>query len=131
MLVLDTDVIIDFLHGHEGTVAFIEECRRREDLATTVLNVAELYRGLGEEPELAGAAEGLEIFLGGVVELPLSHAAAVRGGTILRALDRTGRPVPALDALIAAIALEHGGRMASRNRRHFGRIEGVQLVSPA
>jgi predicted nucleic acid-binding protein len=42
---------------------------------------------------------------------------------------RTGIATP--DALIAATALTHRIPLMTRNRRHFDRVEGLRVVTPA
>lgn len=114
---------MDFLDGEKPAVALVEGLvAAGEELATTCVNVAELHRGVD-----AGDV-ALQALLDRLLELPLDAAAARRAGAVLRALDKAGRPMPEMDALIAAIALEHGGRLATRNRRHFRRVAGLQLV---
>jgi tRNA(fMet)-specific endonuclease VapC len=43
-------------------------------------------------------------------------------------LKRSGRPIPANDAWIAALALEHGLPILSRDQ-HFDAVPGVERVS--
>jgi predicted nucleic acid-binding protein len=44
-------------------------------------------------------------------------------------LARAGRPVPAIDSLLAATAARHGLVMATRNVRDFDAL-GVEVMSP-
>lgn len=55
--------------------------------------------------------------------------AALEYGAIMGAATRRGRPMSILDGMIAAVALVNGGRLATRNLRHFEDI-GLDLVSP-
>lgn len=125
MIVLDSDFVVDFLNGVPTAVRQLDAWDSDgEELGTTAVNVAEIWRGAE-----ASNAE-VEDFLDTVVVLPLDVTAGRRAGKVMAHLDRVGRPLPELDALIAAIALEHGGRLATRNRRHFDRIPGLELVLP-
>lgn len=45
-------------------------------------------------------------------------------------LYKAGRPLAAGDAMIAAIALENGGRIATRNAKDFRRVAGLDVVTP-
>jgi tRNA(fMet)-specific endonuclease VapC len=124
LIVLDTDVIVDFLRGLPAATKLVERLEGEgEELATTALNVAEAWRGASGQERL------LDEFLGALIVLPLDAAAARRAGAFLAILDRSGRPLPELDALIAAITLENGARLATWNTRHFARVPGLQLVS--
>lgn len=58
--------------------------------------------------------------------LPVTAAVAERWG---RLLAEAGRPVPAVDSLLAATALQHGLRMVTRNTQDFG-FPGLDVVNP-
>ena len=49
VLVLDTDVLIDYLRDQADAVLFLESCA--QPLALSVVSVAELYVGVREEEE--------------------------------------------------------------------------------
>jgi tRNA(fMet)-specific endonuclease VapC len=123
MIVLDTDILIDFLRGKDAAVGLLARLEEDgEELATTCVNAAELWRGG------AGTARHVQEALDRLLELPLDAGSARRFGQVMSALDRAGRPIPEVDGLVAAIALEHGGRIATGNRRHFARVAGVRVV---
>ena len=58
--------------------------------------------------------------------LPITAAVADRWG---RLIAEAGRPLAAVDSLLAATALHHGLRMVTRNVKDFG-FAGLELVSP-
>jgi predicted nucleic acid-binding protein len=93
-------------------------------LATTSINVAEFLRGIPPGPE-QGAAHR---FLGAFAEAPFGPRAAHRYGLFMQSLDRMGTRIEETDGLIAAVVLEEGGRLLTRNTRHFRRVPGLELV---
>jgi tRNA(fMet)-specific endonuclease VapC len=46
---------------------------------------------------------------------------------VSRALRAAGTPIGDHDLWIAALALQHGMTVASRNERHFRRVAGLRL----
>jgi tRNA(fMet)-specific endonuclease VapC len=50
-------------------------------------------------------------------------------GSMVAELERKGRPLPAMDSLIAALALHHGCALATRNEADFADV-GVTIVNP-
>ena len=61
--------------------------------------------------------------------LALDDRAAVIWGEIMGAADKAGRPRPALNAQIAAVALRHNLVLATRNTEDFQDLE-LPLVNP-
>jgi predicted nucleic acid-binding protein len=101
-------------------------------LHLSVLTLGELRKGV-ESLADARRKERLRVWLENDLPewfgdrlLPVSAGVAGRWG---RLLARTGRPVPAIDSLLAATALHHGLRMVTRNERDFV-FPGLDVVNP-
>ena len=60
---------------------------------------------------------------------PWTKAVALTYGDIMSAALRQGRPMTALDGMIAAIVRINGGRLATRNLPDFG-TTGLDLICP-
>ncbi len=113
-ILLDTDVLIDHLRGYRPLHLLDPK------LKISVVTRCELFAGRNvDEPALRQALSVLE-------EVSVDRAIAEAAGRIRRT---TELPVP--DALIAATALEHGMKVMTRNRRHFERVAGLELQTPA
>jgi predicted nucleic acid-binding protein len=103
-----------------------------EDLYLSVLSLGEVRRGieqLAPGPRrgklLAWLVTELPDWFEGRV-LPVDLGVADRWG---RLLAEAGRPVSAVDALLAATALHHGLRLVTRNTSDFGFSE-LEVVDP-
>jgi predicted nucleic acid-binding protein len=59
----------------------------------------------------------------------LTRDCAERAVEIDRELRSHGIRIPTADTLIAGVALARGLPLITRNRRHFARIPGLELVS--
>jgi len=112
-LLVDTDVLIDHLRGERR----LSPGGRR--IAISVISRCELFAGR-DDPER------LRRLLVPMVELSVDPAIAELAGATRR---RTGIATP--DALIAATALTHRIPLMTRNRRHFDRVAGLEVVTPA
>lgn len=125
MIVADTDVLIDFLSGHEPVASLVASAIAAEEgLATTVVSRFELLCGVRTAKQ--GHAVGR--LLESLSTLALAAPAADRAARVRRDLEKAGASIGMADSLIAGIVLEHGGRLLTRNRRHFERVEGLPLV---
>lgn len=117
-LLLDTDVLVEYLRGREKAVEYLEGLVA--DLNISVISVAELFAGVkGDEEE-----HYLRQFLLAFAILPVTERVAWRGG-LYRRDYRPSHGTGLADALIAATAEEHGSSLVTFNRRHFPMVSNV------
>ena len=101
-------------------------------LHLSVLTLGELRRGV-ESLSDGRRKERLRVWLENDLAewfgdrlLPVSVGVADLWG---RLLAQVGRPVPAIDSLLAATALHHGLRVVTRNEKDFV-FPGLEVVNP-
>jgi predicted nucleic acid-binding protein len=114
-----------------GVVAWFEG-RRSQTLYLSVLTLGELRKGidgLTDDPRKHALLDWLQVdlprFFSGRV-LPIDARIADRWGQLAA---RAGRPLPAVDSLLAATALTHGLTLVTRNLRDF-QFPGLEVVDP-
>jgi predicted nucleic acid-binding protein len=130
---LDTNVIAEALkpkpdRNVAGWLATVPE----ERFHLSVLTLGEIRKGVEGLPASARKErirEWLEVALPQRFEarlLAIDASVTDRWGRMLAEL---GRPVPAIDSLIAATALTHGLSVLTRNVKHF-RFPGLRVIDP-
>lgn len=118
-LLLDTDVLIDYLRGREKAVAWLETTD--EDLLISAITVSELAAGVrGEEEE-----EALEAFLDLFEIVPLDRSIAYHAGR-LRQVHGPASGMGLADAVIAASAMSREVVLLTFNLRHYPMVERVR-----
>ena len=125
MIIADTDVLIDFLAGHNPASDRVAQELERSNLGTTVISRFELLSGArtpAQERVIQRLIETLPA-------LPLDKKAADQAAQVRRRLEKKGTPIGMGDSLIAGIVLTHGGSLLTRNRRHFEKVDDLPLVS--
>lgn len=100
-----------------------------EDAVTTRLNVAELWVGVEKSDEPARELAVIAAALADLDVLELDRQAAEMFGYITADLARRGRPAGDMDVLIASVAVTHGHRVVTDNRRHFEDMPGVEILT--
>lgn len=120
-LLLDTDILIDYLRDRPEAVAYIDNLN--EDLCISVITAAELYAGVREGAERAK----LDTFLLAFLVIPIDAEIAVRGGLLRRDFGKS-HGTGLADALIAATALVRQLRLVGLNRKHFPMLP--DMLSP-
>lgn len=117
-LLLDTDVLIDYLRGQTDAVSFFQQSG--QTLQVSCVTVAELYVGVREGRE----REILDRFISVLDVLDVNTAIAMQAG-LWRQNYGKSHGTGLLDALIAATAQRAGSTLATLNAKHFPMLETV------
>jgi tRNA(fMet)-specific endonuclease VapC len=125
MMVADTDVLIDFLAGKGPAAARVGLELEAGRLQTTVITCFELLCGARNSRQESIVRDLLEA----LPVLPLGEEEADRAAQVRRTLDRRGEAIGMADSLIAGVVLTRGATLLTRNRRHFDRVKGLQVVA--
>ncbi len=123
MKLLDTTIIVGILRGDEDLEGLVEELSG-EELATTVLTYFELFSRIYHR-DLKREERILRNLLKLMHVLDLDEVSADRAAEIMSRLLRAGRPVNAIDVLIAGIALANGVEEVVTRDSDFEVIEKI------
>lgn len=88
--------------------------------------LGELYYGVQRSAHPEGNRQRMERWLQTVVLVPVGGASAQHYGMLKQHLAQAGTPIPENDLWIAAIALEHGWPLATRDA-HFERVPDLTV----
>lgn len=117
-LLLDTDLLIDFLRGHRQAVAFLEEETR--PMGVSALTMAELHAGVRDGEERDQLTDLLSIFN----QIPVDPETAADGGLLRRDFGPS-HGTGLVDAILAATALKYGLRLVTLNDKHYPMLPDV------
>lgn len=118
-LLLDTDVIIDYLRNYKPSVIYIEKLKN--ELLLSAITVAELYAGIRDEQE----KHALEKFLHVFQIIPMDNEIAQLGGSFRRTYGKS-HGTGLVDALIAATAIQKNANLVTLNIRHYPMIKAIK-----
>ena len=124
-MILDTNALSAF---GDGDARVGEVLRQQARAAIPVIVLGEFRYGIAGSRHRPAYEAWLESQLPCFDVLPVTDETAVTYAALRVALKRTGRPIPANDAWIAALALQHRLPLLSRNR-HFDAVPGVERKS--
>ena len=122
-----------FIAGERGRINLSDllEALGGEPLALSAVTASELHYGLHRAQTAAQRDRRnayLEAIFSQITVLAFDLAVARVHATISAQLDRSGRQVGAHDLIIAATAIAHDYRVATRDLRSFPKIEGLETV---
>lgn len=121
-LLLDTTVLIDQLRGHPAAVRVLDEAIERGDELWSVTPVrTELIAGMR-----AGEERATYALLAQLQWLEVTAELADAAGELARAYIRSHPGIDVVDLLLAAAADAIGGRLLTRNVKHFPMLPGLE-----
>jgi predicted nucleic acid-binding protein len=120
-ILIDTDVLIDFLRGHDKAVAFVNEFISRIILSPIV--VAELYAGVKGNAELTVLEDFISLFR----VVPLTAEIAKNGGLYKRDFGKS-HGVGLADAILAATADKEQAELKTLNVKHYPMFGGLEAA---
>jgi predicted nucleic acid-binding protein len=121
---VDSDVLVDLTRGSTGAADYLDGLS--EAWSISMITCLELLAGARTQRETAD----LDLVLSGYQTIPPDAEVARRAYVLMVAFARS-HGLQALDALIAATAIENGFTLVSKNRKHFQMIGELKLEVPS
>ena len=118
-LLLDTDVLVDFLRGQPDAVAYVKSEADRISLSAIV--VAELYAGARDDDDLRRLDDLMSLF----PVIPVTADLARAAGLLKRDYSKS-HGVGLADAVIAATAEALEAELKTLNVKHYPMLKGLQ-----
>jgi predicted nucleic acid-binding protein len=111
-LLLDTDVLIEYLRGKNNAAEYLESLE--DEALLSVITIAELYAGTKDQSEKNALDDFFKIF----TIIPVDYSIAKLGGELKKQYGKS-HGTGLADALIAATAIKQNATLISFNTRHF------------
>lgn len=118
-ILLDTDVLVDFLRGQSKAVAYVKA--HSGDIMLSAVVVGELYAGVKGDEEL----EKLDNLVSLFPVVPVTRELARSGGLYKRAYCKS-HGVGLADAIMAATAESQGADLKTLNSKHYPMLKGLK-----
>ncbi|MFT4037030.1 MAG: type II toxin-antitoxin system VapC family toxin [Thermomicrobiales bacterium] len=122
----DTDCLIDAI-GNRFNARELVALLGEDGIAVSIITVAETYDGAFGTENPARTLAAFRDFLADYAALPVTDTVAARFAELRSLLRRQGQPIPDMDLLIAATAVDTGLTLVTRNLRHFSRIPALRI----
>jgi predicted nucleic acid-binding protein len=119
-VLIDTDVLIDYLRGQPQAVSYLED--EEATLHVSAITLGELYAGVREGRERSA----LESFITAFLILSVEPETAIQGGLLCRDY-RKSHGVGLADALVAATAMQHELELVTLNQKHYPMLKSVRV----
>ena len=124
----DSNILSYFIRGGYADLrARMAEELAQQTVVTSAICRAELRFGQSALDAPDKRRRMIELCLQQVPALPWTDAVADTYGPLAHKLRQLGRPIGAMDTLIAAHALAEGLVLVTHNTRHFDGVEGLRV----
>jgi len=120
---VDTNIIVDVTRGSAGAVDYLDSLG--DAWSISMITCLEILAGARTQRE----TNDLDLVLSGYRAIPPNEDIARRANHLVKTYARS-HGLGAVDAVIAATALEEGLTLASKNRKHFQMIRDLRLEVP-
>lgn len=124
---LDTNIVIYTIKRRPPQVAARFAERQAGELCLSSISLSELLFGAAKSQQPAKALEAISAIGEALEVVPFDEAAARAYGPLRAELERHGRPIGALDTLIAAHALSLDATLVTHNVSEFSRVPGLRV----
>jgi tRNA(fMet)-specific endonuclease VapC len=122
---LDTNMASALMKAQAHAIARLR-ATAPQDVCLSVVTEAELLYGGARRPEARTLRAAIDAFLAAIDVLPWTSATARRYAILRAELEGRGKPLGALDLMIAAHAVEHEAVLVTTDRA-FGAVPGLRL----
>lgn len=125
---VDTDWVINYLHGIDRTVRRLNELSS-EGVGVSVITLAELYEGVFHSTDPEGNDRALQEFLEDVEVIGVDDGVCRAFARERGRLRSAGALIDDFDLLIGSTAICYDLTLLTNNRRHFERMRDLHIVS--
>ncbi|MFN3694105.1 MAG: type II toxin-antitoxin system VapC family toxin [Ignavibacterium sp.] len=122
-MLIDTDILIDYLRGIEKSRLFLENSKHKFHIS--VITKFEIISGATNKNDIIK----LEGFLSNFIILPITNSIIANAYGIFKKYHLTNK-LGILDSFIASTAENYNLPLCSRNQKHYRLIKEIKFVLP-
>ena len=123
-MVVDTGVFIEFLQASDKLHTTLHQLPDDAALVISAITLYELNMAATTREKL----RDVQILTKDLTVLPFTEDVAINAAKIFQHLKRQSKTIELRDILIAATAMVNSLPIVTLNRKHYERIEGLQLL---
>ena len=122
-ILIDTDVLIDFLRGREAARDFLVVASEEASLCCSAVTIAEVYAGMRKSEEKATTD-----LLNSLRVIDIDRHVAEKAGSYKREIKKQGLELD--DCFVAASAFVEGAVLATGNAKHYPMADIEKVFLP-
>jgi tRNA(fMet)-specific endonuclease VapC len=128
MYLLDTDIIIYSLKGHDAVRKNLQH-HSQDPMKISIITLLELYYGAYKSDKITSNLAKVKTLENAFEVIPAAKESADIFGKVKATLEKSGTRLDDFDLIIAACAMAHNLTLVTNNVVHFKRIDGLKLTN--
>lgn len=127
-MLLDATFLVDLVRGDPAARALLDAAEEgSEAVRVPAPALAKFWEAVERSRHPPRDVERVQAVLAGAATVAFTAQHAARAGRILGRATREGVPMDPFDAMVAAVAVESGESLVTRNVRDFERVPDLRL----
>jgi tRNA(fMet)-specific endonuclease VapC len=126
MYLLDTDILIYSLKGHE-TVKSNLTSHLQDPMGISAVTLMELYYGAYKSQKVESNLAKVKTIENTIEIIPVNQILVEIFGLLKSKLENEGTRLDDFDLILAATALTHNFVLVTNNEKHFSSIDGLKI----
>ncbi len=122
-VVIDSSIFIDYLRAKDKRKTELYKLPSNQILYISAVTLYELLMGATNEQKL----HDVKLLTEDVITLPFDEEVSLKSGEIYHSLRKSNNMIEFRDIFIAATCLVHDLPIKTINKKHFERIEGLNI----
>jgi len=114
-MIADSCFLIDLMSGDSKAIKLFET---QKDFLVPAVVLTEVSRGIDD-------TDAFISFLRGFVTIDIDTPVALDAAKLMQKNDKLGKPVDICDALVASCARKYAVPIATRNKKHFEKLDVI------
>ncbi|HEY2580514.1 MAG TPA: type II toxin-antitoxin system VapC family toxin [Mucilaginibacter sp.] len=123
-MVIDTSIIIDHLRSKDKLTSKLYQLSDEPELCISAVSMYELYMGATSKDK----EKDIKLVTESLIILPFTNAVALQASKIYHQLKKKNELIEFRDIFIAATCMVNELPIATLNKKHFKRIEGLKIL---
>jgi tRNA(fMet)-specific endonuclease VapC len=123
-ILIDTSLVIDYLRSTDKEKSQFIKLFKKNELCLSVISIFELYNGATSEIK----KKDIEIICNDIETIDFDLKTAKLSSQIYLDLRNKNKIIEFRDILISATAIQNDLPIATLNKKHFERIDNLQII---
>ncbi len=123
-MVIDTTIVIEHIRSKNKSATTFHNLTSKQEVFISAVSIYELYIGAGTIDK----EDNIVLITRNLFVLPFTYPVSLKAAQIFRQLKSKNQLIEFRDIFIAATCLVNNLPITTLNRKHFERVEGLEVA---